>query len=99
MKHLKKFNEVFFFGHPSFEKAIKIVRKIVGDTNFTIGDDHLGNKNVLLFNLNDIDFEVYNIDGDGDYYNVSFKKDAEDWNDFKTGDLGISLQEIIDRNS
>tara|TARA_R110000772_G_scaffold5691_2_gene20347 strand:+ start:6783 stop:7079 length:297 start_codon:yes stop_codon:yes gene_type:complete len=96
MKYIKRMNEIFAFGSESFERAIQMVRKLVhGDTNFNIGDDHLGNTHVLLFTINDIEFEVYDIEGDGDFYNVSFKKDTEDWNGFKTGDLGASLNEII----
>lgn len=92
MKHLKKFNEIYAYGSKEQERAVEIFKKF-GIENWKVGDDHLGNDNVFLFNKGGYDFEIYNIPSDA--YHVNYGKNGEWIENFNTMDLEKSLSDIL----
>jgi len=89
MRHLKKFNEKYEYD--TAEKAVNIFGKL--GIEWTIGDDHLGNDNVFLFNKNGYDFEIYTIPQDT--YHLNYGKNGNWIENFYTHDLEKSLSEIL----
>lgn len=95
MKHLKRFESLFNdeqdrIEHEMLTKATHLLNSF--GIKWSIGNDHVGNEGVILFNIEDCDFEIYYIDEH--CFNVCYKKDDK-WDSFKTFNLKASLEVII----
>ena len=100
MKHLKKFEN---FTNESIEVKLKDILSKIGVKNWKVGEDHLGNNDVIIFNHNGFDFEIYSIDGievdsnKGEAFHVNYGKNGKWIDNFNTMNLEKSLSEICDK--
>ena len=104
MNHLKPFNgiseakddnlEDYTPEQSNIQKQLKAVSK-----NCRLGTDKLGNDEVFLFSKNGISIEVFDMpknDKGQTEYNISYKRDGDEWEELITTQLMASVWSVID---